>query len=236
MAHRSDADIIAHTHNTARYFVSTRHVSWVLLIGTCLWGIYGFLSMPQRKDPDIPVRVALVLTSWPGASSEKVEQLVTQKIEETIAKNSKIEKLESVSRTGLSAVYITLDEAVKDRGKEFDDIKLKLDAITNLPDGAGPIQFIKDFGDTAAMMLTVASPKVDRVAVELRAAGIRQAIESVRRGTSATGTRLTIVQPLPSTVTPASADAAIGAFVRGAMNAGVLSDVRTLLRPGFVGI
>jgi multidrug efflux pump subunit AcrB len=236
MAHRPDADIIAHTHNTARYFTSTRHVAWVLLIATCLWGVYGFLSMPQRKDPDVPVRVALTLTSWPGAASEKVEELVTRRIEESIAKNSKIEKLESVSRTGLSAVYITLDEAVKDRGKEFDDIKLKLDAITNLPDGAGPIQFIKDFGDTAALMLTVASPKVDRVALELRAAGIRQAIEDVRRQAPTSPVRQTIVQPLPSTVAPSAAEASVGEFIRAAMNAGVLRDVRTFLQPGFVGI
>jgi multidrug efflux pump subunit AcrB len=236
MAHRSDADIIAHTHNTARYFTQTRHVAWVLLVATCLWGVYGFLTMPQRKDPDVPVRVALTLTHWPGASSEKVEELVTRRIEESIARNPKIEKLESVSRTGLSAVYITLDEAVKDRGKEFDDIKLKLDAITNLPDGAGPIQFIKDFADTAAMMLTVASPKMDRVAVELRAAGIGQAIEEVRRKASPAGSRLTIIQPLPSTVTPSSAESAMGEFIRRAMTAGVLNDVRTFLQPGFVGI
>jgi multidrug efflux pump len=240
MSHRPDADIIAHTHNTARYFVSTRHVSWVLLIGTCLWGIYGFLSMPQRKDPDIPVRVALVLTSWPGASSEKVEQLVTQKIEESIAKNSKIEKLESVSRTGLSAVYITLDEAVKDRGKEFDDIKLKLDAIQSLPDGAGPIQFVKDFGDTAALMLTVASPKVDRVELELRAATIRQAVEELRRAAPATAgrheSRLTLVQTLPDTMSAAAVAAPLSVFVREATGAGALRDVRTVIRPGFVAI
>src|SRR5262245_22152220 len=234
MAHRSDADIIAHTHNTARYFTQTRHVAWVLLVATCLWGVYGFLTMPQRKDPDIPVRVALVLTSWPGASSDKVEQLVTQKIEETIAKNSKIEKLESVSRTGLSAVYITLDEAVKDRGKEFDDIKLKLDAIASLPDGAGPIQFMKDFGDTAALMLTVASPKVDRVALELRAANIRKAVEELRR--EASGERLTLVQPLPQTMTPTAAEAPVALFVREAMADGALRDVRTMIRAGFVAI
>src|SRR6185503_18577955 len=145
-------------------------------------------------------------------------------------KNPKIEKLESVSRTGLSAVYITLDEAVKDRGKEFDDIKLKLDAITNLPDGAGPIQFVKDFADTAAMMLTVASPKTDRVAVELRAATIQQAIENIRRAAvverGPQPARLTVVQPLPSTVSPGSAEAAVGEFIREAMTAGVLRDAR----------
>ena len=30
-----------------------------------------------------------------------------------------------------------------------------------LPEGAGPVEFITDFGDTSAMMLTVASPKAD---------------------------------------------------------------------------
>ena len=45
---------------------------------------------------------------------------------------------------------------------EFRRHRLRLDAIRDLPEGAGPIQFIKDFGDTAALMLTVASPKVAR--------------------------------------------------------------------------
>ena len=50
---------------------------------------------------------------------------------------------------------------MEDPGKEFDDIKLKLDSVRDLPEGAGPISFVKDFGDTAALMLTVASPKAD---------------------------------------------------------------------------
>ena len=41
---------IARTHNTARFFTETRHVSWVLLIGVLIWGIYGYLMMPQRKE------------------------------------------------------------------------------------------------------------------------------------------------------------------------------------------
>lgn len=45
----------------------------------------------------------------------------------------------------------------KETGKEFDDVKSKLDSIGAPPDGAGPVQFIKDFGDTATLMLTVAS-------------------------------------------------------------------------------
>lgn len=151
MAHgHTDDQIIEHTHNTARFFVETRQLAWVLLIGTMLWGVYGYLNMPQRKDPDIPVRQALALCPWPGATVDKIEQLVTRPIEERIASNARVEKIESITRTSMAVVYVTLHESVKDRGKEFDDIKLKLDSIHDLPDGAGPIVFVKDFGDTAS--------------------------------------------------------------------------------------
>src|SRR5262249_46938239 len=146
--------------NTARYFTETRHVSWVLLVATLLGGVYGYLRMPKAKDPTIAIRVAVATATWPGASAEKVEELVARKMETKIAENSRVEKIESDVRSSSVVVTITLKEDVADVGKEFDDIKSKLDAITDLPDGAGPIQFIKDFGDTAGLMLTVASTKV----------------------------------------------------------------------------
>src|SRR5262249_7784846 len=156
MSHgRSDQDIVAHTHNPARFFTEWRHISWVLLVGTVAWGVFGFLHMPQRKDPDIPIKQALALVPWPGASAEKIEQLITRRVEEKVAENVRVDKIESNTRTGLTAIFITLVEGSFDVPKEFDDIKMKLDSITNLPDGAGPIQFVKDFGDTAALMLTV---------------------------------------------------------------------------------
>ncbi|MGA9996352.1 MAG: efflux RND transporter permease subunit, partial [Pyrinomonadaceae bacterium] len=160
MSHgKTDAELIQKTHNTSRFFVETRHIAWVLLIATCLWGAYGYLKMPQRKDPEVPVRVAVAITTWPGSSAEKIENLITKKIEAKMAENAKVEKIESISRTSVSIVYVTLDEEVKETAKEFDDIRLKLDSIRDLPNGAGPVNFIKDFGDTAALMLTVASPK-----------------------------------------------------------------------------
>ena len=66
-----------------------------------------------------------------------------------MAANSKVTKIESILRAGLSVVYLELDENLKETGEELDDIKLKLDAIHDLPEGAGPINFIKDFGDAA---------------------------------------------------------------------------------------
>src|SRR4029078_13215823 len=125
---QNELELAERTHNTARFFTETRQAAWVLLIGTVLWGAYGYTKMPQRKDPDIPIRQALALCPWPGASAEQIEELVTRRIEEKIAEHVKVEEIESNPRTGITAVYISLVERLPDTGKEFDDIKLKLDS------------------------------------------------------------------------------------------------------------
>jgi multidrug efflux pump subunit AcrB len=169
--------------NSSRYFVERRHVAWVLLIATIAWGAYGYARMPQRKDPDIPVRVAVATCSWPGVKAEKVEELVTRRLEAKIAENEKIERIESVSRTGLSIITVKLAGNETRTSETFDDINLKLNGIRDLPEGAGPINFIKDFGDTCALMLTVASPQASDVEIELRAKEAEAVIRELRRPT-----------------------------------------------------
>ena len=162
--------------SVARFFVENRHISWVLLVGVIAWGIWAYAAMPKRKDPDIPVRQVAVVTPWPGQSAERVEQLVTRKIEERVAQNIRVSEIASTTRPGLSVVYAEVDENARiDAGKEFDDIKVKLDALTDLPEGAGPIQFIKEFGETSALMLTVASPPASGARLQLLATQIADA-------------------------------------------------------------
>ena len=117
-----DNKLIKTTHNVSRFFVENRQFAWVLLIATCIWGIFAYINMPQRKDPEILVRKAVAITPWFGASAEKVEQLVTKKVEETIAKNASIKKIESISRDGLSIVFCELDDSVVDTKIELDEI------------------------------------------------------------------------------------------------------------------
>lgn len=159
--HKTDQEWIEKTKNVARFFVESRQIAWVLFGATILWGVYALFTMPQRKDPVVPVRVAAAVLPWPGSSAERLEQLAVKPVEERIVKNDSVIKLETVVRTGVAVFTFELDRRTQDVGKEFDDIRLKLDDLQQqLPAGAGPIQFIKDFGDTTALMLTVASPKL----------------------------------------------------------------------------
>src|SRR5262245_14180101 len=234
--HHAEQHSIQKTHTAARFFTERRRVSWVLLIGTVLWGVYGYMKMPQRKDPDIPVRQALALCPWPGASAEKIEQLVTRRIEEKVAENTKVDKIESNTRTSITAVYITLVEGTRETGKEFDDIKLKLDAITDLPDGAGPITFVKDFGDTAALMLTVASPRVDEADIKQRADAVRRAIEATRGSAARDEPRVTLVQGLPAAVPAELVRRPLRVFADIATADGVLRDARIVIGGGFIAV
>jgi len=86
--------------SVARFFVENRHVSWVLLVGVIAWGIWAYVAMPKRKDPDIPVRQVAVVTPWPGQSAERVEQLVTRKVEERVAQNIRVSEITSTTRPG----------------------------------------------------------------------------------------------------------------------------------------
>jgi multidrug efflux pump subunit AcrB len=241
MAHgKTDNEIINKTHNTARFFVEVRQLSWVLLAGVLLWGIFSYFSMPQRKDPEVAVRVAVAITPWPGASADKVEQLVTRKVEEQMAANAMVTKIESISRTSVSVVYLELDEKSdqSERSKQLDDVALRLNSITNLPDGAGPINFIRDFGDTAALMLTVASPKAGETEITRRADAIRRAIESTRAQASASerSPRFTIVVNVPQSVGVRIVYPALQAFAGFTREKGFARDIRLIEGAEFLGL
>jgi multidrug efflux pump subunit AcrB len=156
-------------------------------VATVVWGVYGYLRMPQRKDPDVPVKVALAICPWPGVDATRVEELLTRRIEEAIAENVTLDEITSTTRLGVAFVNVTLKQEVDDPAKEFDDISLRLEAIRDLPDGAGPIEFIRDFGSTAALMLTVASPKVGEVEIAIRARHPRGSAPSRAASRPATG-------------------------------------------------
>ena len=96
--------------------------------------------MPQRKDPEIPVRVAVAACQWPGASAQEVEQLITRPIEQTIAQNKTIHPpsaadygIRSISLPGASFVYVQLSADTKDSRTQFSDINLKLAGVEWTP-------------------------------------------------------------------------------------------------------
>jgi multidrug efflux pump len=168
---------------TSQFFVYKRPVAWTAFFATLLWGVFAYRAMPQRHDPIIPIRMATVITIYPGANAEKVEQEVTKKIEEAVKQCQQVEKVYSLSRQSLSVVFVELRDSVRDPEQVWQDLQGRLSQVTDLPTLAGrPLQprINKDFGETVAMMLTISSPKVSDFEIEQRAKSIRETLAKFR--------------------------------------------------------
>ena len=246
MAHRDDKDIIANTHNTARFFTENRHISWVLLFAVLVWGAYSWMVMPKSKDPEIPVLVAVAICTWPGADAEQVEQLVTQPIEETMAQNSELHEpdagndfaIKSISLPGYSIVQVQLSEGLASTTDQFNDINLRLEQLNNkLPQGAGPIQFNSGFGNTAARMITIASSKESDIELELRANNINSTIQDARNSLpDIDGDRISLVVALPTSVDTAALNSVMELLTISLLEKGIARDIRPLNGSSFIGL
>jgi multidrug efflux pump subunit AcrB len=175
--------------NISQFFVVKRPIAWTAMVALLAWGAYAYVHMPQRQDPIIPVVTGVILTPYPGAEAEKVEQEVTRKIERKVAENPAVEHVKSISRPGISIVYVELFETERNAELVWQDIRGKLGEIPDLPQAAGrPTQSFlnKDFGDSVAVMLTISSPPVSDLEISLRAKSIREAIQEHRQQMPAT--------------------------------------------------
>jgi len=144
--------------------------------------------MPQRKDPEHSgasgCGFLFVARREPRSKSSICypARLKTRSLKKAIHPGTAADYgIRSVSIPGYAYVYVQLAEDISDVKRQFSDINLKLNALnSNSLQAPVPFRFQSDFGDTAALMLTIASPKADSVEIDIRARGIHR--PSRRRG------------------------------------------------------
>ena len=95
-----------------RSFVKNGRLMSLAIILLIVSGFAALSTMPRMEDPRMENRHASVLTRLPGASAERIEVLITEKIEQKLRKLSEIKNITSVSRPGISAVKIELQDEV----------------------------------------------------------------------------------------------------------------------------
>mgnify|MGYP002621795493 CR=1 FL=1 len=110
-------------------FLRNKHLLFLTIAVSLVAGASSLVSLPRLEDPRITNRNPLIVTVVPGASPERVEALVTEKIEDALDEIEEIKDLESTSRAGISLVAVELDDAVGqgENDKIFSEIRDKLD-------------------------------------------------------------------------------------------------------------
>ena len=123
-----------------RYAIDNRVVTFVALAAVALSGVSAYRELPRAEDPGFLVRNATVRTEFPGAAPERVELLVTDRIERALQEIPEVAHITSESRTGQSIVTVEVRESVTELRPVWDNLRRKVrDAENDLPRGVTPV-------------------------------------------------------------------------------------------------
>ena len=154
--------------------ISKNRITWTVVALLILAGTGAYYSLPKAQDPGFIIRTAVITTQFPGASPERVELLVTDKIEKKIQEMPEIDSITSESRTGVSLIYANFKESYKVMRPIFDDLRRKVDVVAaELPQGAQTPEVNDEFGDVFGSVYTLSGDgftyaELKTVADELR--------------------------------------------------------------------
>jgi multidrug efflux pump subunit AcrB len=91
------------------FFLKKDHFTFFLIAVLVVGGVFSLIAIPKESSPEVAIPVGVVATALPGASSEDVERLVTNKIEDQVLGLERVSKVTSVSAEGISIVTVEFD-------------------------------------------------------------------------------------------------------------------------------
>lgn len=133
-----------------KWAFNNKKLVYFLLAALILGGLYSYYVMSKLEDPEIKVKQALVVTTYPGASAYQVELEVTDVLEKNIRMVEGVNTVNSQSFNDLSIISVELKKTVSDDQVEqvWDILRRKVtNAQASLPSGASVPVVRDDFGN-----------------------------------------------------------------------------------------
>jgi multidrug efflux pump subunit AcrB len=121
-------------------------------------GLGAFSALPRMEDPHVTARTGIVITAFPGASAERVEALVTERLESKFRELTEVEHVLATSRAGISFIILDLkDEFTKSevtvimaRARDLAD-----EASASFPSGVGKTQIYSNRSHSFSLLLSL---------------------------------------------------------------------------------
>ena len=83
--------------NIAQYSMERKTSSWLLLLILLIGGIVSLTQLGRLEDPKFTIKQAMVITQYPGASAQQVEEEVSYPLENAIQELSYVDHVRSIS-------------------------------------------------------------------------------------------------------------------------------------------
>jgi multidrug efflux pump subunit AcrB len=116
--------------------------------------VIGYVSLRRQEDAKVQIPYALIVTVFPWAAPERVENLVTRRLESAAAAIGDLRWIQSTSRANVSIVFIRLESGV-DIDAHWEDLREQVAAVRGeLPEGVRePEVETRTFDDVAVINL-----------------------------------------------------------------------------------
>ena len=132
--------------NLSALAVRERGITLFLIFLISIAGIVAFFKLGRAEDPAFTVKVMTIVTAWPGATAQEMQDQVAEKIEKRMQELRWYDRTETYTRPGLAFTTLTLLDSTPPSlvQEEFYQARKKVnDEMSNLPAGViGP--FVND--------------------------------------------------------------------------------------------
>ncbi len=136
-----------------------RKLVFLILAIFLVYGAVSFFTLPAREDPQITIREAVVTTRFSGMSPDRVEELITTKLERAIRRIAEVEEVTSTSMTGTSVIHVSIQDRYDNLDDIWQDLRNKVtETQGDLPDGTQTSEVNDEFGDVAVITAVLQAP------------------------------------------------------------------------------
>ena len=140
------------------YFIKNRIFAYVITVVILAFGFISYEKLGKLEDPEFTIKDALIITSYPGASAQEVEEEVTDKLEEALQRLGQLKKLVSKSSAGLSIITVSIKDNYRANRlpQVWDEVRRKVASVQNImPPGVNKSIVKDDYCDVFWMFLSI---------------------------------------------------------------------------------
>lgn len=148
--------------NLTKFAIEKKRITLAIILVIIISGLIAYSSMSRDEYPSFTIRTAMIATYFPGASPERVEQLITDKLEKAIQAMPELDEVRSESKSGASIIYVDIQESYYTMRPIWDDLRRKVDAVrSSLPSGIYGPYVNDDFGDVYGILISITGEGYD---------------------------------------------------------------------------
>lgn len=145
-------------------------------------GLFSYFELGKLEDPSFTIKTAVVVTLYPGASAEEVEQQVTDTVETKLQEMATLNRLRSLSRPGMSMVFVDLKESLNSKAlpQEWDLLRRKVSDMKLLLPSTAQISVVQDeFSEVYGMLFSIHSKDASPAELRRYAEELQRRIKTV---------------------------------------------------------